>query len=294
MFTYQLVAETIPSVRRHGPAASLNDAAAVLRLLEQHTGFGQFRVVLPGTVSWAPGTLGLGQRNPLVDKTTLKDVILAYVPEDRGRVVDAIDRAIRERLGFHFNARMVVRGTVRVIETIGDVSIDDHGEVTELFGLARDVSNRVENEAMATSRARLIRHLVEDIPVPVVVLDRALRVVACSNDWLRAYGLATRNDALNQPLGRLVQVSQETTAAIIEALQGRTAHAGLWFYSGDARERVRRDCAVIPWQCGSDRAGGVLMVVGGDAGYASAGIADRAAGRAALSLLATLEALPAA
>src|SRR5690242_12420649 len=109
MFRHQLVAETIPSVRERGSNASLNDADAALRLLEQHTGFGQFRVVLPGTVSWAPGTLGLRERNPLVEATTLKDVILAYLPEDRGRVVDAIDRAIREGRGFHFNARMAVR-----------------------------------------------------------------------------------------------------------------------------------------------------------------------------------------
>ena len=295
MFTHQLVAETVPSIADRSPAASLNEADAVRRLLEQHTDFRQFRVVLPGTVSWAPGTLGLREHNPLVDATTLKDVILAYVPQDRGRVVDAIDLAIRGRRGFHFTARMMVRGAVRVIETIGDVKLGDHGEVAELFGLARDVSRKVEGEAMATSRARLIRHLVEDIPVPVVVLDRALRVVACSADWARAYGLSRRRDALNQPLGRLVELSQDTTASIIQALGGRTAHVGLWFYSGELHQKVRRQCAVIPWQCGSESAGGVLMVIGGgEPSYASADIADRALGRSVLNLWSTLEALAAA
>lgn len=294
MFAHQLVAEILPSIAGPASAQSLNDADAVRRLLERHSGFGQFRVVLPGTVSWAPGMLGLRERNPLLEATTLKDVILAYLPEDRGRVVDAIDLAMRERRGFHFTARMTVRGSIRVIETIGDVVTDESGAVTELFGLARDVSSKVENEAVATSRARLIRHLVEDIPVPVAVLDRALRVVACSGDWARAYGLAKRRDALNQPLGSLVEVSGETTAAIIEALNGRTAHIGLWFHTGDIQQRVRRRCAIIPWQCGSDSAGGVLMVIGGgEPSYASAEIADRALGRSARSLLATLEALPA-
>jgi PAS domain-containing protein len=295
MFTHQLVAEVVPSIAERAPGPSLNDADAIRRLLEQHTGFGQFRVVLPGTVSWAPGTLGLRERSPLVEAATLKDLILAYLPEDRSRVVDAIDLAMHERRGFRFNARMMVRGSVRVIETIGDVRIGAGGEVTELFGLARDVSSKVENEAMATSRARLIRHLVEDIPVPVAVLDRALRVVACSGDWARAYGLPRRHDALSKPLGRLVEVSGETTAAIIEALNGRTAHVGLWFHSGELRKRVWRQCAVIPWQCGSESAGGVLMVIGGsELSYASAEIADRALGRSAPTLMATLAALPVA
>lgn len=294
MFTHQLVAETVPSIAERGSAGSLNDADEVRRLLEQHTGFGQFRIVLPGTVSWGPGTLGLRERSALTEATTLQDVVFAYLAEDRGRVVDAIDLAIRERKGFHFNARMTVGGKVRVIETIGDVKIVD-GQVTELFGLARDISKSVEGEAMATSRARLIRHLIEDIPVPVAVLDRALRVVACSADWARVYGLGKRRDALDQPLGRLVDISQETTAAIIEALNGRTAHVALWFYAGETRQRVRRQCAVIPWQCGTDSAGGVLMVIGGgEPGYANAEIADRALGHTAKSLLATLDALPAA
>lgn len=292
MFRHQLVAETVPSIRERGPTASLNAPSGALRLLEQHTGYGQFRVVLPGTVTWASGMLGLREHNPLLEARTLKDVILAYTAEDRGRVVDAIDLAIRERRGFHFNARMMVRGAVRVIETIGDVKIEG-GEVTELFGFARDISKRVESEAMATSRARLIRHLVEDIPVPVVVLDRALRVLACSSDWARAYGLVRRRDALNQPLGRLVEVSSETTAAIIEALNGRTAHIGLWFHSSETRQQVRRQCAVIPWQCGSDNAGGVMMVIGGlEPSFASPEIADRALGQAR-SLMAIFEALPA-
>lgn len=294
MFTHQLVAETVASIADRGSAGSLNDADTIRRLLEQHTGFGQFRIVLPGTVSWAPGTPGLCERSALTETATLQDVIFAYLAEDRGRIVDVIEVAIRERKGFHFNARMAVGGKVRVIETIGDVKIEN-GQVTELFGLVRDISKPVESEAMATSRARLIRHLVEDIPVPVAVLDRALRVVACSADWAQVYGLGKRRDALDQPLGRLVDISQETTAAIIEALNGRTARVGLWFYAGETRQRVRRRCAVIPWQCGTDSAGGVLMVIGGsEPGYANEEIADRALGHAARSLLGTLESLPAA
>ena len=88
--------------------------------------------------------------------------------------------------GFRFVGRMKSKaGGVRVIETIGDVKVEND-KVTELFGLARDISQTVEREAMAISRARLIRHMVEDMPVPVVVLDRALRVVGCSADWTRS------------------------------------------------------------------------------------------------------------
>ena len=62
--------------------------------------------------------------------------------------------------------------------------------------------------------------------------DRPLRVVACSPDWANVYGLQDRATALGQPLGKLLEVGRETTAAIIEALNGRAAEVELTFYSG--------------------------------------------------------------
>ena len=290
MFTHQLIAETTPSIDDRAPFPSVNDPDAVRRLLERHTGFAQFRVVLPGTVIWAPSDAQLRREAAEPAAATLSDTVLAYLPEDRGRIVDAIQTAIRERRGFRFVGRMKSKNDgVRVIETIGDVKVEDD-TVTELFGLVRDISKTIESEAMAISRAKLIRHMVEDIPVPVVVLDRALRVVACSAEWTRSYGLPDRPAALDKPLGKIIDISREMTSAIIEALNGRTAHVGLWFHSGDDRRQVRRSCAVIPWQCGTDAAGGVLMVIGGgEPSYASLEIADRSLGRTTHSLLKMLE-----
>lgn len=224
MFTHQLIAETVPSIDERAQLPSVNDPDAVRRLLEKHTGFAQFRVVLPGTVIWAPETAKLRGDIFGQSETTLEETVLAYLPEDRGRIVDAFQAAIREKRGFRFVGRIKSKASgVRVVETIGDVKVEND-KVTELYGLARDISQTVEREAMAISRAKLIRHMVEDIPVPVVVLDRALRVVGCSADWTRAYGLQDRAAALDKPLGKLIDVGREMTSAIIEALNGRPAH----------------------------------------------------------------------
>lgn len=295
MFKHQLIAEVVPSIEDRAWAPPLNDAQAIMRLLERSTGYGQFRVELPGRVEWSVEAARIhGPDHPLIG--TLEDAVLAYVVDDRTRVVDTIRTAVQAQRGFHYTARMDTGDELKVVEAIGDVVLSD-GVATGFFGLIRDITQRVEREAMAVSRANLIRHLVEDMPVPIVVLDRALRVVACSTEWARAYGLADRNSALRQPLGKLVEVGRETTGAIIEALKGRSTTIGLWFHTGEDRRQVRRDCAVIPWQCGADASSGVLMVVGGsEASYASLDIADRALGRTAQSLLSvlhTIEASPA-
>jgi PAS domain-containing protein len=290
MFNQQVLAETVPSVAQDAVPESLNDCAQARRLLERHTGFSQFRLVLPDRVILSAEAARIrGASGPV--EMTLGEAIRAYLPADRKRIVDTISEAIRDRRGFHITARRQVGDITRVIESFGDVKVEN-GVVTEIFGLTRDISEKVEHEALGISRARLIRRMVEDMPVPVVVLDRALRVVACSSAWAKSYGLEHRTDALGRPVNELAEMSRETSAAIIEAMHGQAAHVSLPFYGAEDGRRVMRTCVVVPWQCGTDAAGGVLMLVGEERPpYATLEIADRALGRSTRGLMDMLEAM---
>jgi PAS domain-containing protein len=291
MFSHQLVSELFPSIDKSGANTSLNDAELVRRLLERHTGFAQFRVVLPGTVTWSVEAAGMRGEEPGTSETPLEDAVRAYLPGDRKRLVETIMDAIKQRRGFRFIGRRRVGDKISVLETIADLKCED-GTVTEIIGLTRDISASVEREALGISRARLIRRMVEDMPVPVVVLDRALRVVACSAAWAKSHGLGGRNEALGKPINKLIAVSREVTAAIIEAMGGKTANVTLPFYAAEDGRRVQRNCVVVPWQCGSDAAGGVLMLVGEQQPpYATLEVADKALGRRTRGLLEMIETL---
>lgn len=291
MFTQQLTSEFFPSLSEGGGDTSLNDGDIVRRLLERHTGFAQFRVVLPSTVTWSAEAAQMRGDTAGTSDTSLEDAVRAYLPADRKRLVEIITEAIEQRRGFRFTGRRRADDKVSVLETIGDVKIE-HGKVTEIIGLTRDVSAKVEREALGISRARLIRRMVEDMPVPVVVLERALRVVACSAAWAKSHGLSGRAEALGKPVNTLIQMSREMTSAIITAMGGETAKVTLPFYGADDGRQVHRSCVVVPWQCGSDAAGGVLMLVGDDSPpYATLEVADRALGRQTRGLMEILEAM---
>jgi PAS domain-containing protein len=288
MFNQQVLAETTPSVAQDAVPESLNDCAQVRRLLEHHTGFSQFRLLLPDRVILSAEAARIRGTNESFE-ITLGEAVRAYLPADRKRIVDTISEAIREKKGFHVTARRQVGETTRVIESIGDVKVEN-GIVTEVFGVTRDISENVEREALGISRARLIRRMVEDMPVPVVVLDRALRVVACSAAWARSYGLAHRTEALGRPVNELAEMSRDTSAAIIEAMNGQTAQVSLPFYGAEDGRQVMRSCVVVPWQCGADAAGGVLMLVGEERPpYATLDVADRALGRRTQGLMDMLD-----
>ncbi len=292
MFVHQLITETVPSLFRTVHPASLNDNEAIRLLLEQSTGYTQFRVVLPGTVTWAQTTVPLrGQLSPQTI-TSLEQAIRAYMPEDRNRIVDTLAAAIAGHQGFRITARMRrPDGRIRVVEMIGDVKVEDN-RVTEIFGITRDVSELVEREALAISRARLIKTLVEEMPVPVAVLDRSLKLVGASTDWIKAYGLESVDAVLGRPLGKVIDVNRELTPALVEALNGKAARVTLKFYGAEDSRQIRRICAVLPWVGGGETSGGVLLVYGSaDRAFASPDIADNVMGRQGRTLTQLLETL---
>jgi PAS domain-containing protein len=291
MFTQQLTSQFFPSLAQEAVEPSLNDGEIVRRLLEKHTGFAQFRVVLPMTVTWSAEAARMSGEEAGTSATSLDAAVKVYVRADRARLVETIMQAIEEKRGFRFLGRRHVGEKVKILETICDVKVEN-GAVTELVGLTRDASLTVEREALGISRARLIRRMVEDMPVPVVVLDRALRVVACSTAWAKSHGLSGRIEALGKPVNKLIEMSREITAAIIEAMGGETAKIVLPFYGAEDGRQVLRSCVVVPWQCGSDAAGGVLMLVGEEhPPYATLEVADRALGRQTRGLMEILEAM---
>ena len=291
MFTQQLTSELFPTLGEEAASPSLNDSDMVRRLLEKHTGFAQFRVVLPMSVTLSDEAARMRGEPPGTAETSLESTVRAYLPADRKRIVDTITQAIEQKRGFRFIGRRRVGNQTKVLETIADLKIEN-GTVTEIVGLTRDVSTKVEREALGISRARLIRRMVEDMPVPVVVLDRALRVVACSAAWAKSHGLPGRSEALGKPVNKLIQMSREMTSAIIEAMGGQTAKVAMPFYAPEDGRQVIRSCVVVPWQCGSDAAGGVLMLVGEEhPPYATLEVADRALGRRSRGLMEMLETL---
>jgi PAS domain-containing protein len=291
MFTQQLTSEFFPVLGAAPEAPSLNDGDIVRRLLERHTGFAQFRIVLPMTVTWSEEAARMRGEAAGTSEISLGEAVHGYIPADRKRLVDTITSAIERQQGFRFIGRRRVGNETKVLETIGDLKIEN-GAVTEIIGLTRDVSMKLEREALGISRARLIRRMVEDMPVPVVVLDRALRVVACSAAWARSHGLGGRGEALGKPLNQLIDVSRAVTSAIIEAMAGQTAKITLPFYGAEDGRQVPRATVVVPWQCGSDAAGGVLMMSGEEyPPYATLEVADRALGRRSRGIAEMLEAL---
>ena len=95
-------------------------------------------------IFWSPEVFrihGLPEGQP----PALDQAIDLYHPSDRGRVSEAVNRALTDGQPFAFEARLVrFDGTVRHVETQGERVYSSRDDAIGLFGLIRDVTEQIE------------------------------------------------------------------------------------------------------------------------------------------------------
>jgi PAS domain S-box-containing protein len=111
---------------------------------------------------------------------SLQDVLDRMHPDDRGRVVEARQRAIREKTDFEVDYRLLLAdGSTRYIHSVGHPIVDPSGEVVELVGTVMDVTDRKRAErALRRARERTLEARF------AAVLDERTRLARDIHDTL--------------------------------------------------------------------------------------------------------------
>ncbi|CAN7165463.1 PAS domain-containing protein [Devosia sp. LjRoot16] len=262
MFDKQLIATPSESLAQVEPTPALTDADRALQLYELHEGYGQWKVIFPGTVVLSARVAeiyGLGPDSPV----PLQDLVKLYVAEDRGKLLTLIAQALQDRRGFRCRLRIERRdGGVRMIESIADLRVRD-GRVIELFGASRDVTAEMERELQVQGRLKLVQDLVGDMPAPIAVLDDKLRVLDCSLYWLKAHRFVERREVIGKTIGQLFpETPPEQIAEYEAALRGQTVKTRRSFASPTSGAATQFATVLTPWYVADRKVGGITVVVG--------------------------------
>jgi len=143
-------------------------------------------------------------------------------PDDRPRVLAAIDEAIRTKSIFELEHRVLrVDGTLGWTSSRAIPLQDADGEIVEWFGAASDITARKQaQEALAASENRL-RALLESASQGVVAVDESWRMVLVNAKIEEMFGY-TRDELLGQPLE--VMLPERYRTAHDQHLQQYFAH----------------------------------------------------------------------
>ncbi|WP_168222939.1 chemotaxis protein CheB [Oceanicola sp. D3] len=129
---------------------------SLIHTLRRFGKIGTWRVQFPDTeVEWSEEVYHIHGLPPETGTMSLDRAIGYLHPDDREVVRGRIDKALEERSGFHFTARVIrPDGRLAVLESSGTVVTDRLNNVVGLIGVVRDFS-RMQTESM------LLRHYNE-------------------------------------------------------------------------------------------------------------------------------------
>ncbi|RXD07303.1 sensor domain-containing diguanylate cyclase [Sphingomonas sp. UV9] len=120
----------------------------LLQLAESAANVGHWRLnIAAQTVTWSEQVFRIHGRDGDVP-LSVDAAIDAYHPDDQDRVAALIERAIEQRHGFEFTARLVrPDGEVRHVFSKGEIDCVGEDESIGLFGIIQDVTTQVAHEA---------------------------------------------------------------------------------------------------------------------------------------------------
>jgi len=95
-----------------------------------------------GQSKWSDETFRILGLDPTVNKPSIDELIRSVHPEDKIRVQRAIVSALRERAPFELEFKITVGHSVKNLLGIGQVVLNDTGEVTRMFGTLMDITER--------------------------------------------------------------------------------------------------------------------------------------------------------
>jgi PAS domain S-box-containing protein len=120
-----------------------------------HTGGWRYDVAT-NTVETSPELERIYDVQPGEDPSSLELWISRIHPDDRAKVADAFQQAIRERSPYHLGSRIVrPDGSIRYQNAVGHPVLDDSGNLVELIGATMDMTEQwqANNELQRTSEA---------------------------------------------------------------------------------------------------------------------------------------------
>lgn len=139
---------------------ALKERNRLLGLAEEIAGVGHWRVEHPtGEVVWSEGMFRIFGRRRQEFRLTVEDVVACHPPEERARVLAAVQAAKETRGGFSIDTQVVhPDGEVREVSILGRCEVAEDGSVSAVFGVMQDITERARADAqLKRSEERLQR-----------------------------------------------------------------------------------------------------------------------------------------
>ncbi|MFL6621685.1 MAG: PAS domain-containing protein [Sulfurifustis sp.] len=126
-------------------------------------------------------------------------------PDDRGKIVDAVAQALREKAPYELEHRIIrPDGAERIIHEWVTIQLAPEGRVLRLLGTAQDITEQRRMEEQVRASERQFRLLADAMPQIAWVTDAFGRVIYVNQRWCDYTGLAPEQSQSDSHLASIV------------------------------------------------------------------------------------------
>lgn len=259
----------------------------VLATVDRRLGIGLFDLDLATqSIRWSPTVFDIYGLPYASKAVSLEQALAPLVVEDRTRVAALMMQSIKHRTSYHMELHLRrPDGETRLVEVATD-PVEKDDRVVALVGGIRDISARGASTTSSSDQWIQASELVSHWPVPAILIDRQMKIVACSDLWLKSHGLGPRKAVLGADLIEIVPGAPVGWALEHDrVLAGHTVQTERVFHNPVTRRPVPCRTTISPWRSMEGAVVGTLTVIGwSEFSYSSRDLALRSRRNAAIAL----------
>lgn len=240
------------------------DPDLLMQLVLQVEAFGFWRVdVQTGQVWWSENVYHIHGMEPGDGSVNIGKAVSRYHPKDAKTVEFLVNDAITNKNGFNFVLRLNrADGKMRYVQSTASVELHEDGSVKSVYGIFRDVTERISQENISKTRAQLVNSIISNSPSPIVILDRNLRYLQISPAWAKFHNLENPKSFIGTShYEALPEIPPEWRAEHQRALKGEVIQRSTALQAGRKTGSTLFGSVVFPWHTASGEVGGLIIMV---------------------------------
>lgn len=227
--------------------------------------FGSWRFdVQAQEVWWSPNVYEIHGMKPKAGSVDVNVAIAAYHPDDAISVGLLIDHAIENKKGFDFIMRLDrPDNDMRFVQAVASIETNSAGQVTAVFGIFKDLTDRITKQRVADMNRQLITSIIHNSPTPLVVLDRDMNYLQISPSWLEFHNLGAPHEFEGTShYQTFPDIPDAWKAEHQRALKGEVIHRDTAAQAKVSdRYRGGHGSVIFPWKTASRKIGGLVMMI---------------------------------
>ncbi len=240
------------------------DPDLLMQLVLQVEAFGFWSLdVQTGQVWWSENVYHIHGMEPGDGSVNIGKAVSRYHPKDAQTVEFLVNDAITNKKGFNFVLRLNrIDGKMRYVQSVASVKLHEDGSVETVYGIFRDVTERISQKNISKTRAQLVNSIIANSPSPIVILDRNLRYLQISPAWAEFHNLDNPKSFIGKShYETLPEIPQDWRAEHQRALTGEVIHRTSALQAGRKTSSTIFGSVVFPWHTASGEVGGLIIMV---------------------------------